>query len=53
MRHNFPDGLLANSGGVDSGNQTLNDYEVVVDDLGQWSQTIYMRRLERLFLSLL
>jgi len=34
------DGLLGGSDGVDSGHQTLNDTEVVVDDLGKGSQTV-------------
>lgn len=33
-------GLLGGGGGVDGGHQTLQDSEVVVDDLGQWSQAV-------------
>ncbi|KAI8439274.1 hypothetical protein MSG28_013111 [Choristoneura fumiferana] len=33
-------GLLGGSGGVDGGHQTLNDFEVVVDDLGQGSKAV-------------
>lgn len=34
------DGLLGGSGGVHSGHQTLENAEVVVDNLGQWSQAV-------------
>ena len=34
------DGLLGGGGGMDGGHQTLNDTEVVVDDLGEGSKTV-------------
>ena len=34
------DGLLGSGGGVDGGHQTLNDTEVVVDDLGERSKAV-------------
>jgi len=34
------DGLLGGSGSVDSGHETLNDTEVVVDNLGEGSKAV-------------
>ena len=34
------DGLLGSSGSVDSGHETLNDTELVVDDLSKGSKTV-------------
>ncbi len=34
------DGLLGSSDGMDSGHQTFNDAEVVVDHFGQWGKTV-------------